>query len=224
MHERLTSTLTAALVLAAGLGLADAVLALPRLPVGLRAAVDATLADSGVTHPVTAVLLNFRAYDTLLEIAVLLLALTATWSLHAELPAAPEPPIGPVQEMLVRALLPLMLLIAGHLLWVGSKAPGGAFQAGAVLAAGGVLLRLSLRPLPAWHHPARYRAIATLGLVVFIAVGVATMPDAHLLTYRGERAALLIFAIEAAAALSIGAILAALFVRRPPDPGPEPRR
>ncbi len=37
---------------------------------------------SGVTHPVTAVLLNFRGYDTLLEVAVLLIALVGTWSLR----------------------------------------------------------------------------------------------------------------------------------------------
>ena len=41
------------------------------------APVAAHLAESGVTHPVTAVLLNYRGYDTLLEIAVLLLALLA---------------------------------------------------------------------------------------------------------------------------------------------------
>ena len=37
--------------------------------------IDAAMAQSGVDHPVTAVLLNFRAWDTLLELAVLLLAL-----------------------------------------------------------------------------------------------------------------------------------------------------
>ena len=37
-------------------------------------AVAANLATSGVSNPVTAVLLNFRAYDTLLELAVLLTA------------------------------------------------------------------------------------------------------------------------------------------------------
>lgn len=36
--------------------------------------VTANLAESGVSNPVTAVLLNFRAYDTLLELAVLLAA------------------------------------------------------------------------------------------------------------------------------------------------------
>ena len=34
----------------------------------------AAIPDSGVSHPVTAVLLNFRAYDTLLELAVVLSA------------------------------------------------------------------------------------------------------------------------------------------------------
>ncbi len=39
--------------------------------------IEAALANSGVTNPVTAVLLNFRAYDTLLEVAVLLAAALA---------------------------------------------------------------------------------------------------------------------------------------------------
>lgn len=217
MRRRLASTLSASLVLAAGLGLAHAVLSLPPAPTGLRVRVDAALAASGVDHPVTAVLLNFRAYDTLLEIAVLLLALAGTWSLHAEPPAGPESPVGPMQDQLVQALVPLMVLVAGYLLWAGSEAPGGAFQAGAVLGAAGVLLRLSLRPLPGWRRPARYRAIASLGLVVFLAVAATTLRASQLLTYRGDRAAALILLIEAAAAISIGAILAALFVRRPPD-------
>ena len=36
---------------------------------------------SGVRNPVTAVLLNFRGYDTLLEMGVLLVALLGVWSL-----------------------------------------------------------------------------------------------------------------------------------------------
>ena len=55
--------------------LAGAMLELGPAAIDLRVPVAAHLADSGVTHPVTAVLLNFRGYDTLLEIAVLLLAL-----------------------------------------------------------------------------------------------------------------------------------------------------
>lgn len=58
-------------VVGAGLALATAlVVALMQLPppaVQLPTLVEKNLAQSGVEHPVTAVLLNFRGYDTLLE-------------------------------------------------------------------------------------------------------------------------------------------------------------
>ncbi|MDP3892698.1 hydrogenase subunit MbhD domain-containing protein, partial [Nocardioides sp.] len=40
--------------------------------------------ESGVEHPVTAVLLNFRSYDTLLEVAVLLVAILAALALRPD--------------------------------------------------------------------------------------------------------------------------------------------
>ncbi len=65
--------------LAAGLGWT--VLSLPADGPGLAPVVAGRLAESGVENPVTAVLLNFRGYDTLLEAGVLLLALIGVWSL-----------------------------------------------------------------------------------------------------------------------------------------------
>ena len=58
------------------------VLSLPPDAAGLSAQVAANLQTSGVSNPVTAVLLNFRGYDTLLEMVVLLLALLGVWSLE----------------------------------------------------------------------------------------------------------------------------------------------
>ncbi len=55
-------------VLAMGLGYA--VLSLPTQAPGLNEAVASNLENSGVSNPVTAVLLNFRGYDTLLEMGV----------------------------------------------------------------------------------------------------------------------------------------------------------
>ena len=62
------------LILLAGLLLAS-LADLPTPAVNLPAIVNDTLSSSGVSNPVTAVLLNFRGYDTLLEVAVLMLAL-----------------------------------------------------------------------------------------------------------------------------------------------------
>ena len=71
----LVRLLPIALLVAVAAGLEIVVLSLPAEADGLNADVMANMQDSGVTNPVTAVLLNFRGYDTLLEIAVLLLAL-----------------------------------------------------------------------------------------------------------------------------------------------------
>jgi membrane-bound serine protease (ClpP class) len=101
---------------------------------GPAEAVATKMGGSGVAHPVTAVLLNFRSYDTWLELIVLVVA--ALGALQGRLRAAP------VESRLARdhlvatllaALVPLMVLVAGYLLKAGAYAPGGAFQAGAVL-------------------------------------------------------------------------------------------
>jgi len=127
-------------------GLGYAVLSLSSQAPGLSEWVTENLKNSGVSNPVTAVLLNFRGYDTLLEMGVLLLALLGVWSFGG-VPEQRESSPGPVLDMLPRLLVPVLILISGYLLWVGAHAPGGAFQAGSVLGAAGVLLILA-----GWRH------------------------------------------------------------------------
>ena len=61
--------------------LAIGVLALPEPAPTLAPEVAANIAATGVGNPITAVLLAFRAIDTLLEAIVLLFALIGVWSL-----------------------------------------------------------------------------------------------------------------------------------------------
>lgn len=200
------------------IGLGGAVLSLPTEAPGLSGPVADGLSTSGVSNPVTAVLLNFRAYDTLLEKAVLLLAVVAAWSLAAAPKESVSPP-GRVLDVFVRLLVPLMIVVASYLLWVGAHAPGGAFQAGAVLAAVAVLLLLSGRSLTARWQGWRLRALLTLGLGVFIAVGAAVMFAGYrFLEYPPDQAGNLILLIEVVATVSIAVALAALFL------GGRPRR
>src|SRR5690606_29750981 len=81
-HPR--SSLLSGLGLALGLGLflLIALEAVWKIPEGggLTATAEALLPESGVEHPVTAVLLNFRAYDTWLEMGVILLGLLAIYA------------------------------------------------------------------------------------------------------------------------------------------------
>ncbi|WP_256669980.1 hydrogenase subunit MbhD domain-containing protein [Pseudomonas sp. OIL-1] len=206
-HE-LTAGLLGALVL---ILLIRAVLPLEHGPQFLPGLVETHLDASGVSHPVTAVLLNFRAWDTLLELVVLLLAVLGVRQLR---------PAGYKQAQawtLLRAwsriLAPLSVIIGGYLLWRGSHAPGGAFQAGALLAAGIVLLRLAgLLPLLRWDHwPVR--ALVLMGVAVFLCLAAASAwLGSGWLTYPAQWSGKLILLVEVAATLSIAASLSLLVI------------
>ena len=200
-------------------GLAYAILNLPSHAIGLSLWVEENVDASGVSNPVTAVLLNFRAYDTLLEMAVLLLAVLGIWSL-AVMPKSRDSAPGAVLDMLSRLLVPLLVLVSGYLLWVGGHAAGGAFQAGSVLAAAGVLLLLTgwcpSVKFAGW--PLRFSLVLGLAMFVLVAVLMLLLGESFLelpLAYAGA----LILLIEAAAALSIGITLAVLFLGSRPQPG-----
>lgn len=205
-----------------GAGLAYAVLSLSAEAPGLSETVADNIDISGVENPVTAVVINFRGYDTLLEMAVLLLALLVVWSLGS-VPQRREVAPGEVLGYLTGLLVPLLLLVAGYLLWVGAVAPGGAFQAGSVLAAAGLLLVLS-----GWRFGARFTGLSLRisivgGLAVFVLAGLAMMLDGgRFLEYPIAYAGALILVIEAAATLSIGMILVALFLGGRPSPDQSP--
>jgi multisubunit Na+/H+ antiporter MnhB subunit len=209
------------LALAAGLGYT--VLSLPDQAHGLQGAVAGQLEKSGVSNPVTAVLLNFRGYDTLLEMVVLTLALLGVWSLSPQPAVRAESSPGPVLDTLTRLLVPILIMVAAYLLWAGAHAPGGAFQAGAVLGAAGVLLLLSGWRLPQRAAGYPLRVTLVVGVVAFLAVAVLPLPGGrHLLEYHPTYAGILILIIEAFATVSIGVTLAVLFFgAKPADKEPQ---
>jgi multisubunit Na+/H+ antiporter MnhB subunit len=205
-----------ALALAVALGWA--VWSLPPETIGLRDQVQAKLAESGASNPVTAVIINFRGYDTLLEMGVLLLAVLGVWASGPSTPLSlqSEAVHKPVLTALVRQLTPLLVLVAIYLLWAGGHAPGGAFQGGAVLGAAGVLLLMSdisfINLRPGWP----LRIVLLLGLALFLLVATGVMlAGGHLLEYPPAWAAALILLIEGASTLSIGCMLVLLFTGGP---------
>lgn len=196
-------TATLAWVLVQTLGVAD--------PIRLADQIEAQLPNSGVSNPVTAVLLNFRAYDTLLELAVLL---TAVLGILALGPArAPFREGGPLLSGLIRWLVPLLILIAGYLLWAGAHAPGGAFQAGAMMAAAAVMLRLGGQAGAGLPQPPIQRVVLTAGIAAFVAVGVATSAAGYaFLQYPNGWSGMLILLIETATTLAIATTLALAYI------------
>ncbi len=168
------------------------------------------LADSGVEHPVTAVLLNFRAWDTLLELLVVLLAVLA---MRQVVGASSDPMVAPWPALVAwsRLLAPLLVVVGGYVLWRGTVAPGGAFQAGALLATGAVVLRFSrLLPPLRWSHWA-VRGSVLGGVLVFFLVALGTFAlGKDWLQYPADHAKALILVIEIVATWSIAVSLALL--------------
>ena len=212
---------TAVVSLAAATALASVVLSLPEDGAGLIAHVDDRLAVSGVTNPVTAVLLNFRAYDTLLESVVILTALVAVWSLSADAfwgglpgPRQHAVPDG-VLATLGRLLLVVGFLVGIHLLWAGSHAPGGAFQAGTVLAAVWVLVAMAGLAEAPPVASIRLRLALVFGPAVFLVIGTAGLIRGAFLGFPPDAAKVLILVIEASLTVSIAATLALLVLGVP---------
>lgn len=201
------------LLVAAAIGLGFITLDLAARGPGLRDVVFARIQESGVSHPVTAVLLNFRGYDTLLEIAVLLAAAGGIGSpaQHGGCPRRAES-TDRLLLVLTRLLIPGIILVAGYLLWRGSHAPGGAFQSGAILGGAGILLVLSRTIRPPDAASAWVRAGVLIGPAVLLAVATAPLlTGGGMLEYPREWSGALILAIEGSLSVSIAMILTMFF-------------
>lgn len=212
----LIRTLVVLACMALAAALAVAVIDLPPPAAPLRDLVMRDLDRSGVRHPVTAVLLNFRAYDTLLEIAVLLLAgLGVLAGGGVRLPGVQLSSRQGMLAGLTRWLAPAIVLAAVYVLWSGAHAPGGAFQAAALLGAGGVLLSLAGMG-GTWADPAAALRIAlAAGFLVFMAVAALGLANGGLLAYPAGSAGALILLIEAALTVSLALLLTGLFLWQP---------
>jgi multisubunit Na+/H+ antiporter MnhB subunit len=189
--------------------------------------VEAELERSGVSNPVTAVLLNFRSYDTLLEVVVLVVAMAAAWSMDRgsrELGRERTERLDdPVLGALVRMVVPLAGVTALYLAWAGSHATGGAFQAGALLAGAGVFLAAAGFLRPPTADARATRLLVVLGVWGFAAVGIGVIPlTGHFLAYPEGWAYALIVGVELALTVSIAVVLVELFVDIPSVPERDP--
>jgi multisubunit Na+/H+ antiporter MnhB subunit len=206
-----------ATVLSGSLGvvLVGSVLQLPRDAAGLTRLVGEELTRSGAAHAVTAVLLDFRAYDTLLEVGVLLLAALGALAVRRSIDLRDIAPLdapGPVLAGVIRVVVPMMVLSAGYLLWLGTHAPGGAFQAGAVLAAAAILVLLTGGRSITALGPRALAALLAAGFIGFLAVAWPLLGGGRrLLEYPPSIAGTLIVLIELAVAIAVAVGLAGLF-------------
>ena len=216
---RLVAALLSATVAAA---LAAAVLSLHDPAPTLAPAAAANAAATGLSNPVTNVLMAFRAMDTMLEKVVLLIALVGVWSLTPNHlwggrpgPRYPSDTYGAL-AFLARLLAPIGVIVGIYVFWAGASRPGGAFQGGTLLAAMWLLvMRAGLADLPPINR--RWlRLLLIAGPAVFLMVGLAGLwlGDAFL-AYPVAYAKPIIVAIEVPMALTVAVTLVLLMAGVP---------
>jgi multisubunit Na+/H+ antiporter MnhB subunit len=175
----LTRLFAAGLCLLVAAALAAVVLLLPDQGPTLAPQSMERLPETGLGNPVTAVLIAFRSFDTMLEKVVLVLGVVGVWSLAADRywggapgEARAERP-EPTLAFLAQVLAPIGILVGVHVFWVGADEPGGAFQGGAILAAMWMIVMMA-RLTEAPQASAFWLRLALIaGPAVFLAAGVA---------------------------------------------------
>lgn len=184
---------------------------LPLEPAPLASDALAQLDRTGVSNPVTAVLLNYRSLDTLLEIAVLVTAVVAVGAVARER-IRPVRDAEPVRRALALAIVPVLLVLAIWILVAGSSQPGGAFQAGALGAAALVIAHLCGIPYPTPRGRGAL-AVAGFGVVAFVVLGAIGLgATGAWLGLDPAWAGAAILAIEAVLTVSIAVALAGVFL------------
>jgi multisubunit Na+/H+ antiporter MnhB subunit len=186
------------------------------------------LAETGLGNPITAVLISYRAFDTMLEKVVLILAVIGVWSLAPDRywEGAPGPQRIARHEgalaFLAQLLAPLGIVVGVHIFWVGADEPGGAFQGGAILAAMWMIVMMA-RLVEAPSISALWLRLTLIaGPVVFLVIGIMGFAVAGgFLAYPAGFAKPLILFIEAFMTLSVAATLPML-VMGPPSRPPRP--
>lgn len=111
--------------------------------------------NTGATNAVTAVYLDFRILDTLLEAFLLLVSVIGIGQFlrledveRVHLDDEGELfPVSPVVSATIRLLLPVLLIYGIYVIAFGATSPGGGFQGGAILATVVMLSYLSQHEL-----------------------------------------------------------------------------
>lgn len=146
-----------------------------------------TYEETTVPNLVTAVLADYRGYDTMFETVVVFIAGLSIMAIVGMQPgwqsSVPQPQASdaqkedPIVRTTCRILMPLILLFGLYVIAHGHHSPGGGFQGGIILAAGLILLALAqelpnaLRAIP----PKRMLRLATIGILIYSGVGLACL-------------------------------------------------
>ncbi len=172
-RELPTSTLSG-FVLSGLLVLTILSILLHNIPHKIQTAGDALLelnANEGVANAVTTVVVFFRGFDTLGEIAVLFIAsLGIGLMLHSNTRCNIKAESNFMLQTASKILFPVILLFGTYVMIYGHLSPGGGFQGGVIIASGVLLLLISHKEFEVPHG--LIVALETFAGVSYVLIGL----------------------------------------------------
>lgn len=187
--------------------------------------------EAGCKNIVTAVILNYRGYDTLGEVTVIFTALCSILAiLRREKPeiSYSELDTSPVKHSIVvstviRILVPCIMLFALYIILSGTVSPGGGFQGGVIAGAGFIIVALifglvrGIEKFPSsvrgWLEPAAVISFTVVGLTgIFLGGNFLTFVGPYLpLSYQKLTREIMLLLLEIGIGVGGGSIMASIF-------------
>lgn len=146
-----------------------------------------TFPETTVPNMVTAVLADYRGYDTMFETVVIFTAGIAIIGIlrvygYSRQPERLEPNLTQKRPDLIidttcRLLIPIIQLFALYVVAHGHHSPGGGFQGGVIFGASFILLALArdLQAAQQWVPETRVLTLAGVGIFIYAGFGVAAL-------------------------------------------------
>ena len=129
--------------------------------------------ETGAVNIVTSVVLNYRGYDTLGEVTILLIAALGLGAVLGTIKRKAKKEITPSSVVLstgCKVLFPFILLFGSYIFLHGHLTPGGGFQGGAIIASGYLLVYLGCAKRRINQN--RFKITESLSALIFLIVGL----------------------------------------------------
>ncbi len=138
---------------------------------------DKTVSQLKTANTVTAIVVNFRGFDTLGEVTVLFLAATALGSIlfkkrHHIGDRTVLMPASSIVSAGSKLIFPAIILLGAYVFIHGHLTPGGGFQGGTIIATGFLLMLIAYRDFSISHNVLSViESFAGIGFVTFGLLG-----------------------------------------------------
>ncbi len=172
--------------------------------------VQNSFGETSVPNMVTAILADYRGYDTLFETVVIFTAGIAIIAIlrgpidkRVRLRLASERKMRETNLILAqtsRILVPVIQLFALYVIAHGHHSPGGGFQGGVIFGASLILLALSFQLQTALDRVSEKKAVtlAAIGILIYAGIGfVCLLAGGNFLDYSALQVLMPVGAIEA---------------------------